>query len=147
MDEEACTGVWHVRAGVPSWERWREYATSHKEGHPLVIGGCLMEHRAERKRGEEKFWIVLFFIIISVPQLFTSSKISAHPLMNSATVDLDKDSTIDDVSLSDTKESGEFVLNVNRISRKGKLLEGRADGFLIVDIDATDRYEEIAVHT
>lgn len=112
-----------------------------------MIGGCLLEHRAARKRGDGKFRIVLFFLIVSVPLLLPPSTIFADPFVTSETVDLDKDGTIDNVSLSEVKESGEFVLNVNRISRKGKLIEGKTDGFLIVDIDATDRYKEIAVHT
>jgi hypothetical protein len=106
-----------------------------------------MNHRTERKRGDDKFRIVLFFIIVPLLQLFLPYTMFAHPSVTSATVDLDNDGTIDNVSLSDINESGDFVLNVNRIARKGKLLEGRADGFLIVDIDATDRYKEIAVHT
>ncbi len=89
----------------------------------------------------------MFFIIVPLLQLFLPCTIFADPSVTSATVDLDNDGTIDNVFLSDIRESGDFVLNVNRIARKGKLLEGEADGFLIVDIDATDRYKEISVHT
>jgi len=106
-----------------------------------------MNHRAERKRGDDKIRIALFLLIVSVPRLFAPSSIFADTLVTSATVDLDKDGTIDNVSLSDRKESGEFILHVNGISIAGVLTEGKADGFLIVDIDAADRYKEIAVHT
>ena len=52
-----------------------------------------MNHRAERKRGDDKFRIVLFFLIVPVLQLFTPSTIFADPLVTSSTVDLDKDGT------------------------------------------------------
>jgi hypothetical protein len=112
-----------------------------------VIGGRPGDLATPKNRGAGVFRIALFFIIVSGPHLLAPSMMFADPPVPSASVDLDKDGTIDNVSLSGVKESGEFVLHVNRISREGKLIEGRADGLLIVDVDAADRYREIAVHT
>jgi hypothetical protein len=63
-----------------------------------------------------------------------------------AAVDLDGDKEVDQISIS-TTESGDFLLDVDGIETSGHLTEGEADGFAIVDIDLSDKFKEIAVHT
>ncbi len=62
-------------------------------------------------------------------------------------VDLNGDGTPEDVTISGITEEGNFTLRVGGVSVRGKLEMGESDGFVIVDIDTSDRYKEIAVHT
>ncbi|MEO0165165.1 MAG: hypothetical protein ABIL39_03400 [candidate division WOR-3 bacterium] len=60
--------------------------------------------------------------------------------------DLNGDGKKDNIILIDTKETGKFTLKVNNKAIDGKL-SAEIDGFIVVDIDTTDKYKEIAVHT
>ncbi len=66
--------------------------------------------------------------------------------MKNFKTDLDGDGKVDHIVLIDTKETGQFTLKVNKGIISGKL-EEEVDGFIIIDIDTTDKYKEIAVHT
>lgn len=78
---------------------------------------------------------------------FSASWSFAFDIVKSAKVDLNGDGKTEEISISGVTESGDFVLSVGRVSIKGTLTAGEADGFTIVDIDTTDEYKEIAVHT
>ncbi len=86
------------------------------------------------------FVIGLFFII---------SLGSTLDFLTEAQVDLNGDGKSEKISISEITELGGFVLKVDKISVRGKTSaeDEKVDGFIIVDIDTTDRYKEIAVHT
>lgn len=71
---------------------------------------------------------------------------NAHGYVTSAVVDLNGDGKAERISLSSLTDRGDFLLQVGPASVRGRLgyLVG---GFRIVDIDAADKYREIAVHT
>jgi hypothetical protein len=85
---------------------------------------------------------VVLIVTVAFP-LFASGLV----LQTSATVDLNNDGVAETVSISDLRVTGHFVLKIDRLSTTGRLSQGKADGFAIVDIDAKDRYKEVAVHT
>lgn len=60
--------------------------------------------------------------------------------------DLNGDGKKDNIVLIETKDTGEFTLKVNKSIIRDKS-NAEIDGFIIVDIDTTDKYQEIAVHT
>ncbi|MDA8210292.1 MAG: hypothetical protein M0021_00190 [Clostridia bacterium] len=61
--------------------------------------------------------------------------------------DLNGDGTEEEIKISDIDQEGNFVLKAGQASVKGKLKQGGADGFVIVDIDKSDKHKEVAVHT
>lgn len=61
--------------------------------------------------------------------------------------DLNGDGIKEEIDLASFGEGGDFTLKAGRATVKGKLNQGGADGFVVVDIDKSDRYKEIAVHT
>lgn len=67
--------------------------------------------------------------------------------VRSARADLDGNGTADTISIASSSGSGErYRLSVNGAVADGAFPEA-ADGFAIVDLDARDRFREIAVHT
>jgi hypothetical protein len=70
----------------------------------------------------------------------------AHGYVTSAVVDLNGIGKAERISLSGLTDRGDFLLQVGKASVRGRLGD-LVDGFRIVDIDAADKYKEIAVHT
>jgi len=66
---------------------------------------------------------------------------------NSAIVDLNGDSQVDNISLSSDLQANTFTLKINDASITEKLIEqGESpQGFYVVDLDKSDRYKEISV--
>ena len=91
--------------------------------------------------------ITLSAFIVVVGNLFHPLVTSAFTFVTSANVDLNKDGRIEAIAISEVRKTGDFVLKINGISTKGRLNEGRPDGFTLLDIDKRDPYTEIAVHT
>lgn len=90
----------------------------------------------------KRFQVLVFFTCL----FFITSLCSAFDIVKMAKVDLNGDGKVEDISISEITEWGDFVLKVDKVSIKGKLSD-EADGFVIVDIDTADKYKEIAVHT
>ncbi|MDP2210347.1 MAG: hypothetical protein Q8J63_01250 [Candidatus Aquicultor sp.] len=69
--------------------------------------------------------------------------------MKTVKADLNGDSKPESISISDIRPSGDFVLHINDLTVKGDLksIGVPADGFVVVDIDTSDRYQEVGVHT
>lgn len=88
-----------------------------------------------KKQRTSSFYICLFFTI----SLFLS-----FDFVKMVKVDLNGDGKVEEVSIS--IKDMEFLLKVDKASIKGEL-NGEVHGFAIVDIDTTDQYKEIAVHT
>ena len=63
--------------------------------------------------------------------------------------DLNGDGKAEEISLENPDEGGGFALTVSGITVKGMFTSpgDEADGFLVVDIDSTDSFMEVAVHT
>lgn len=90
----------------------------------------------------------LVILITFVYLIFNASFCFALDIKTQAKVDLDGDGKLEDISISEITEAGEFLLKVDGISIRGRFnVEEAADGFIIVDIDTTDKYKEVAVHT
>jgi len=90
---------------------------------------------------------ILILFIFLIPILFNPPLTFAFDFVQSAKVDLNGDGTAEEISVSAIPDSyGGFVLNVDKFSIKGKLWDN-IDGFAIVDVDTSDEYKEIAVHT
>ncbi|MBE0433547.1 hypothetical protein IBX73_08800 [candidate division WOR-3 bacterium] len=72
----------------------------------------------------------------------------AFDFVMSQAIDLSGDGVVDSIRLSASPENGEFTLFVGA-SRVTRAFEGgeSASGFVVVDIDKTDKYQEIAVHS
>jgi hypothetical protein len=72
----------------------------------------------------------------------------AQNFMMSAESDLNNDGTTDSIRLSEVEETGAFTLTAGT-AKISRTFEGgeAADGLIIVDVDKTDNYKEIAVHT
>lgn len=89
-------------------------------------------------------FIILFIIIINPFRLLIAS--NSH-MVKSAEIDLNGDGKLEKVFISIPKpQAGDFILKVNEISIQSKLWDV-PDGFIVVDVDTTDQYKEIAVHT
>jgi hypothetical protein len=68
--------------------------------------------------------------------------------VTSAEADLDGDGDTEHISISLISGTYfDFVLHIDGDSIRGKLSAGEVDGFQIVDIDTTDAFQEVAVHT
>jgi hypothetical protein len=108
--------------------------------------------QADFSKGEKKMKNKWLLQIISVCSLYILGSVSwsfGAEFVWSTQEDLNGDGSIEDITLSPNTEPGTFVLKVDECSAEGKfenILED-ADGFIIVDIDETDIYKEVAVHT
>lgn len=89
----------------------------------------------------KKFFFILFlFITIFAEERFTTKKYT----------DLNGDGIEEKVEIFISKEEPfKFELKVNDINIKGSFGESdfECDGFMIVDIDTSDKFKEIAVHS
>lgn len=63
-----------------------------------------------------------------------------------AEADLNGDGTSESITLTSTDELGNFTLKVGNFELKGNLGD-TVDGFVIVDVDSSDPYREIGIHT
>lgn len=93
--------------------------------------------------------VLLLVVILSC----VLQPVESADLVKKAVVDLNADGTRETVSIDIEVHKGEFALStgdytlhVNSIAVKGRLREG-VDGFFIADIDPSDKFKEIAVHT
>ena len=90
------------------------------------------------------------FLMFIFPSLFLYSFENSSYTTNflkEEKVDINGDGKLDEISISAISESGDFVLKINEISIKDKVgEEEEVDGFIVIDIDATDKYKEVAVH-
>jgi hypothetical protein len=93
--------------------------------------------------------LLQIMLVCSIGILFSFSWSSGTEFVTSAQEDLNGDGNIEDIILSDISELGDFTLRIGSFTTKGKFsteMEA-ADGFIIVDIDESDKYKEVAVHT
>lgn len=78
---------------------------------------------------------------------------STGPLLQETQEDLNNDGKLDKISISMVKGTSKFTLTVNQTKVTGFLgnspddADFEPDGFYIVDIDNSDNYKEIAVHS
>jgi hypothetical protein len=90
---------------------------------------------------------ILILFIFLIPNFFNPRLTSAFEILKTAKVDLNGDGNAEEISISAIPDSyGGFVLNVNELSTEGKLSDD-INGFAIVDVDTSDEYKEIAVHS
>ena len=90
--------------------------------------------------------LLIFFSFIILLNCSVSS-FAEEKFVKSAKADLDGNGTTEHITISETTESGDFLLKIEQSSFTGKLELGAADGFILVDIDTGDKYKEVAVHT
>ncbi len=73
---------------------------------------------------------------------------TSQEMVSHEQVDLNGDGKVDEISLSAVSETGTFTLTINDVSVRGRFAtEEPADGFTMVDIDQSDPFREVAVHT
>ncbi len=91
---------------------------------------------------------VVLAALCSVP-LAAQGPVKIRPVkpLQSARADLNGDGKPEDIRLYRKKEPSEFDLVINGKVRVGDRLDGEIDRFEIVDIDRSDRFREVAVHT
>lgn len=78
--------------------------------------------------------------------LFNFSLMS-FDLLQKTNIDLNSDSKSDTISIKTFHGGSRYILSINESKIEGKFEDGECDGFAIVDIDVTDKFKEIAVHT
>lgn len=66
--------------------------------------------------------------------------------LREAEVDLDGDGILERVSIQDTDELGNFTLRIDGLELRGNLGD-TVNGFIIVDIDSSDSFKEVGIHT
>jgi hypothetical protein len=93
--------------------------------------------------------LLQIILVCSICILLSFSWSFGAEFVTSAQEDLNGDSKIEDIVLTTNTELGGFVLKMDKFSKKGKFQSALedVDGFIIVDIDKTDKYKEVAVHT
>lgn len=84
---------------------------------------------------------LVVFILISASQTFS------YDFLKNIKVDLNSDGKIDTVSLSISQDGMKYTLSINDSKTEGKFEDGECDGFAVFDIDSSDKYKEVAVHT
>jgi len=84
--------------------------------------------------------ILLFF-------LFYSFSLMSFELFQQAEIDLNFDGKKESISTKTFDDGSSYLLYINELKIKGKFEDGECDGFAIFDIDTSDKYKEIAVHT
>jgi hypothetical protein len=93
-----------------------------------------------------------FLPVVSAPE----SEAFMYPpgkLVKEIKVDLNNDGKLDNVTIDTAKETSKFTLTVNQTKITGFLGESEdagdfePDGFYIVNIDTSDNFKEIAVHS
>ena len=101
--------------------------------------------------------IFLFFIFNPITQADTWSEsrdkiqeknnMSSFEFVMSASADLNGDGKAENISVSEISDLGDYQLSVNQISIDGKLGPYlKIKGVVVIDIDTTDAYKEIAIH-
>lgn len=87
----------------------------------------------------------LLAVLLLVAALAARANIAyGPPTFTHTSLDLNGDGTADSISLTNMKESGEFTLQVGAASNIGKL-NGKPEGFSIIDLDRADKYKELDV--
>jgi len=90
--------------------------------------------------------MVIGLITILFYSLSPLSSCSAFDFVKDAKVDLNGDGRLDAIRIIETNEDGGFTLKINKTIITDSL-NAEVDGFIIVDIDTTDIFKEVAVHT
>jgi hypothetical protein len=93
--------------------------------------------------------LLQIILVCSICILLSFSWSFGAEFVTSAQEDLNGDGVIEDIVLSDISELGGFTLHIGSFTKKGKFSSEMEliDGFIIVDIDKSDKYKEVAVHT
>lgn len=93
---------------------------------------------------------LLFAIILVAPYALPADS-SPPPcpsnFMMSGNVDVDGDGGPESITVTMGEGYGEFTLSIDGMTTVGMFEMGDTDGFAVVDIDSSDPYKEIAVHT
>jgi hypothetical protein len=76
-----------------------------------------------------KIIMILGAFVVIVGNLFHPLLTLAFTVVTSANVDLNKNNSIEAIELSGIQDTGDFVLKINGTTTKGRLKEGRPDGF------------------
>jgi hypothetical protein len=91
--------------------------------------------------------VMIVLTVLAFAAFSPSLSSGSHPVA-SADADLNGDGKMERISVSVISEGQyNFILRINENSVKGRLFAGLADGLIVLDIDTTDGYQEIAVHT
>ena len=85
-------------------------------------------------------------LITLLVTLFYFSSFS-YQFVKNANVDLNSDGKIDAVSITISEDGSSYTLKINDEKINGKFEDGECDGFMVIDIDQSYKYKEIAVHT
>ena len=103
-----------------------------------------------------KYLLVLIFTFGSLYSLFAEPRlndtlffVNSIPVFNKSIVDLDGKGGVDIIELALIEEDydfSKFILTINKDSVSGKH-SYNVSGFLIIDLDTTDNYKEVAVYT
>lgn len=64
-----------------------------------------------------------------------------------ASSDLNGDGQPEQIALTEITDTYDFRLVINDVSVAGQFEDGEADGLIIIDVDTSDPYKEVAVHT
>ncbi|MCX7829847.1 MAG: hypothetical protein N2445_02130 [Acidobacteria bacterium] len=91
--------------------------------------------------GKKKMFCLILFIFLFSPVVFSND------FAKNAQVDLNSDGKVDIVSIATFENGNRYILSINDSKVDGMFEDGECDGFAIYDIDASDKYKEVAVHT
>ena len=90
----------------------------------------------------------LAVFIVLVYNVFCPRSSGGSRFVTSAEADLNGNGRVEQITVSVIPgRQYNFVLKIDEDSIKAKLFAGVTDGFIIVDIDTTDEYQEVAVHS
>ena len=89
----------------------------------------------------------VFKTILGALFFVASFYVFSYDFVKSAKVDLNSDGEIDSISLSISQDGMKYTLSINDSKVEGKFEDGECDGFVVFDIDTSDKYKEVAVHT
>ena len=103
-----------------------------------------------------KYLLFLIFTFNTIYSSFAEPRlndtlffVNSIPVFNKAIVDLDRKGGVDIIELTLIEEDydfSNFKLSINKDSVSGKH-SYNVSGFLIIDLDTTDKYKEVAVYT
>ncbi len=98
-----------------------------------------------------KIILPLIFVTIFIASYAYPADSSPPPFPSnffmSARVDIDGDGSPESITVTKGGGPGEFTLSIDGVTIVDTLKMGDTDGFVVVDIDTSDPYKEIAVHT
>ncbi|MFA5859572.1 MAG: hypothetical protein WC955_10985 [Elusimicrobiota bacterium] len=94
-----------------------------------------------------RFFIVTLLLIAIITIQPHSIIAGQNKFVLTATAELNGDKKSETVTVKAVGDAGDFVLTIGTIIVKDKLYTGAPDGFIITDIDSSDKYKEVAVHS